>query len=37
MESVAVQENYEEFFDWAVNEIDENNKGTAALTLIENG
>lgn len=37
MESVAVQENYDEFFDWAVNEIDENNKGTAALTLIENG
>ena len=37
MEDVAERGNYEEFFDWAVNEIDTKNNGTAALMLIEDG
>lgn len=37
MEGVAERGNHIKFFEWAVNEIDEKNKGTASLILIEDG
>lgn len=37
MESVADDDDHEAFYHWAVNEIDTNNRGTAALVLIQDG
>ena len=37
MEDAAESGNYEKFFNWAANEIDTKNNGTAALVLIEDG
>lgn len=37
MESVADDDDHEAFYHWAVNEIETNNRGTAALVLIQDG
>lgn len=37
MESVADDDDHEAFYHWAVNEIDTNNRGTAALVIIQDG
>ncbi len=37
MKSVADDNDHEAFYHWAVNEIETNNRGTAALVLIQDG
>lgn len=37
MESVADDDDHEAFYHWAVNELETNNRGMAALVLIQDG